>query len=70
MFKTKYTISILDSKWSVVKNNVKLLFVPRINELIYVNNQYYKVLNVIHMLNKNQDIFVVVDPIDNQEVIE
>ena len=70
MFKTKYSISILDSKWSVVKNNVKLLFVPRINELIYVNNQYYKVLNVIHMLNKNQDIFVVVDPIDNQEVIE
>lgn len=70
MFKTKYTISILDSKWSVIKNNVKLLFIPRTNELIYLNNQYYQVINVIHMLNKNQDIFVIVDPIDNQGVIE
>jgi hypothetical protein len=70
MFKTKYTISILDSKWSVIKNNAKLLFVPRINELIYMNNQYYKVLNVIHMLNKKHDIFIIVDVASNQEVIE
>ena len=29
MFKTKYTVSLLDSKWNVVKNNVKLYLLPR-----------------------------------------
>ena len=61
MFRTKYTVSILNSKWEPLKRNLKLSVIPRCDELIYMDEQYFTVLKVIHMLNEKQDIFVVID---------
>ncbi len=66
MFNTKYTVSILDSKWQVMKRNLKLKVIPRKEEFIYLNNQYYEVLNIVHMLNTKQDIFVIVNEFSPQ----
>jgi hypothetical protein len=78
MFKTKYNVTFLDSKWNVVKNNVKLFVVPRQNEYIYLDNKYVSVLNVVHSIDVKHSIFVIIEELptqpqnillpDNQEV--
>lgn len=76
MFKPKYTISILDSKWQPIKRNLKLSIIPRMNEYIFLNDQYHKVINVVHTFNKTQDVFLIIEEIvqeisvDNQQVTE
>ncbi len=66
MFNTKYTVSILNSQWKPIKRNLKLEVIPRRDEYIYLFNQYYEVLNVVHMLNEKQDIFVIINELSNQ----
>lgn len=66
MFSTKYKVTILDSKWSVVKNNIKLLVVPRQGEYIYLDNKYVKVINVVHSIDIKHTIFIVVEDILDQ----
>jgi len=61
MNEIKYTVSILDSKWQPIKRNVEMIIIPRRDEYVYMNDQYYEVLNVVHMLNEKQDIFVIVN---------
>ena len=70
MFKRKYTVSLLDSKWVVLKRDVKLSVIPRRDEYLYFDNQYYEVLNVIHMLNNKQDIFVIINGIQNKNLVK
>ncbi len=38
-----------------------MIIIPRRDEYVYMNEQYYEVLNVVHMLNEKQDIFVIVN---------
>lgn len=61
MFKTKYTVSILNSKWEPIKIKLKLQVIPRRDEYIYLNGQYYQVLNVVHQFNTKQEIFIVIN---------
>ena len=61
MNELKYTVSILNSKWVPIKRNVEMIIIPRRDEYLYIDKQYYEVLNVVHMLNEKQDIFVIVD---------
>jgi hypothetical protein len=61
MFKQKYTITILNVKWEPIKTNIKLSIIPRRDEFIYLDNQYYEVLNVIHTLNERQGIFLIIN---------
>jgi hypothetical protein len=70
MFKRKYTVSLLDSKWVVLKRDVKLSVIPRRDEYLYFDNQYYEVLNVVHMLNNKQDIFVIINGIQNKNLVK
>lgn len=60
-FSKKYTITFLNSKWEIVKSNIKLKSVPQRDEYIYMDNRYYDVLNVVHSINKNHEIFVVIE---------
>ena len=71
MFKRKYSVSILDEKWSVLISDVRLNFIPRENELIYIdeNKKYFIVLNVIHYLNKKQGIFLIVKEFSNEFIV-
>ena len=66
MFKRKYTVTLLNSKWEVVKRNVNFTFIPRKDEYVYLDEQYYEVVNVVHMLNKKQDIFVIINEVENK----
>ena len=61
MFKKKYTISILDSKWVPIKRNVKMEVVPRRDEYIWFDEKYYIVLNVVHSITDKLEVFVVVE---------
>lgn len=61
MFKRKYTTTIINSKWDVIKNNIKLDVIPRQYEYIYLDDKYYEVIKVIHKLESKQNIFIVID---------
>jgi hypothetical protein len=65
MFKRKYTVTLLNSKWEIVKRNVDFIIIPRKDEYIFFEEKYYEVINVIHMLNKKQDIFVIINELQN-----
>lgn len=63
MFKKKYSVSMLDSKWNVIKSNIKLEVIPRADEYIWDVDIYYRVLNVIHSTNNKQGVYIIVEPI-------
>jgi len=61
MFKSKYKVILIDSKWSVVKNNIKLSVLPRRDEYVFFDGLYYLVLNVVHVLDGKQGVFVIIN---------
>jgi hypothetical protein len=48
MFKTK--ISIVDEKWELI-HEYKARLKPAVDEFIFVNLRYYKVLAVVHSID-------------------
>ena len=62
-FFKKRSITLLDEKWNVIKPNIKVKYIPRCGELIYMEDitLYYEVINVIHYINNNEGIFIVRD---------
>lgn len=66
MFNTKYTVSILDVKWNPIKRNLILKVIPRKDEFLFFDNKYHQVLAVVHVFNEKQDIFLVVNELENQ----
>lgn len=60
MFSKKYTVTLLNSKWEIVKSNVKLILIPKKDEYIFMDNKYYDVLNVIHTIGKEHKILIIV----------
>jgi hypothetical protein len=67
MFKSKYNVCLLDSKWNVVKKSVKLYSVPRRDEYIFFDGLYYEVLNVVHDINKKHLLYVIINEIPHQD---
>jgi hypothetical protein len=67
MFK-KYNISLMDNKWEMIIQTLKVKHIPRSGELIYLNSQeqYYKVINVIHNITKKHEIFIIVEIFDKK----
>ena len=63
MWKKKRTITLINTKWEIIKPNIKVKYIPRWKELIYLEeaDQYYQVVNVIYYLNNNEGVWVVVD---------
>jgi len=70
MFKTKYKTTLLDSKWSVIKNGVIFKVIPRKYEYIYYNDMYYQVLNVVHNLTVKHEILIIVEEFSQKKVLE
>lgn len=62
MFTKKYKISLIDSKWNPITRSLKIEFLPRANELIYYNEQYYNIVNVIHDFSREQSLVLIVEP--------
>lgn len=61
MFKRKYKVSMLDSKWNPIKRNIKLSVIPKSDEYIWDDTKYYRVINIVHSIAKNYEIFVIVE---------
>lgn len=68
MFKKKYKIVILDSKWKILENNLKLDVIPRQKEYIWSGTKYYQVLNVVHNIKEPRIVSIIVDIIENIEI--
>lgn len=62
----KYSVSILDQKWEPIRKVIRVQHIPRQGELIYLDDlqAYYRVLNVVHYLNRKQGIFIIVEKLD------
>lgn len=65
MFIHKYTASLLDSKWVPIKRNLKFIIIPRLDEHILLEGQYYQVISIIHVINPI-DIFIIVNKVDTK----
>ena len=61
MFRIKYNVSLLNSKWEVLKTSVKLINIPRKDEFIYMDDVYYKVVNVVHSIGGKHGIVIIID---------
>ena len=61
MFITKYKVTLINSKWEVVKNKVKLYVLPRRDEYVFFDDSYFLVLNVVHVLDGEQGIFIIIN---------
>lgn len=65
MFKKKYKVSLLDSKWHPIKRNLEMSFIPRKDEYLWVDSKYFIVLNVVHSIDTKQEVFIVVEEQEN-----
>jgi hypothetical protein len=67
MFK-KYNVSLMNEKWEMIIQTLKVKHIPRNSELIYLDNQeqYYKVINVIHNMTNKHEIFIIVEIFDKK----
>lgn len=61
MFNKKYKVNFLNEKWVPIKLNVKLSFIPRTHELVYINSKYYRVANVIHNIDKKSEVYIIIE---------
>lgn len=61
MFKKKNNIRFIDVNWKILKNDVQMNVIPKKNELLFFNDIYYEVVNVIYDISKieKQQVIVV-----------
>jgi hypothetical protein len=59
----KIYVTLINEKWEIVNHKLYVKTTPRIGEFIYMtkDEQYYKVLNVIHNITNKHEIFVVIE---------
>jgi hypothetical protein len=59
----RHSVSILDEKWNVIKENVKIKHIPRTHELIFLEetNKYYRVVNIIYNFQGGQGIYIIIE---------
>lgn len=69
IFKSKYTVVILNSKWEILEKNLKLIKLPRQKEYIWSGTKYYQVVYVVHNITSKHQISLIVEDIQNVEVI-
>lgn len=69
MFNSKYNITLLDSKWNLIKNDVKITSIPRKGEFIYLIDRYYNVINIVHNINKKYNTIVIIEELNKENDI-
>lgn len=60
-FKSKHIVTLLDEKWQTIKSDVKLLAIPKQDELMYIEEfkKYYRIMYVIHHLHPKHNVVLV-----------
>lgn len=62
----KYSVSILNREWKVLENVLRIKHIPRSGEVLFYRGEYYRVINIVHYLNRKQGIFIIVDKLDGK----
>ena len=70
MFSRKYNITLIDSKWNLIKNSIKFIAIPRRDEFIYLIDRYYQVINVVHNIDKKHNVIVIIEELNQQKNVE
>lgn len=72
MIRRKYSVTILDEKWSHLRSDIRVAIIPRKDELIYLEEfkKYFNVIRVIHYLNKKHGIFLIVSEFIESKPLE
>lgn len=70
MFDKKYTLTLLNSKWEVLKKNLPITFIPKKDEFIWIDEQYYEVVTIIHSINTVQSVYIVVNELSSKPFIK
>lgn len=62
--KSKTRVVISNEKFGIIKDNVKLDYIPKEGEFIFFDkeSQYWVVFKVIHNISKKNTIWIVVIP--------
>jgi hypothetical protein len=62
MFTRKFDVTILNENWHPLINNLKLVTIPKKDDFMYFDtlSKYYKIINVIHQINKKHNILLIV----------
>jgi hypothetical protein len=67
-FVKKNKVTILNQKWEILNPSISFEFIPRINELIFIDdlNQYFRVVNIIYKMGllkskKLESIFLIIE---------
>ena len=70
MFSKKYTVTLLNSKWEVLKRNLPIKFIPKKDEFIWTDGQYYEVVNIVHSIDKSQTVYIIVNELSSKPYIK
>jgi len=70
MFIKKNKITFLNEKWELIEENIKINVIPRIYEIIYLNNTYYRVVNVVHNIKSTQYIYVIIEKYTDDDIFK
>lgn len=65
-FRKKVKYTLLNKEWEVKFNNVEFKSQPRENELLFIEKEYYRVLNVIHESDLKKNIIIVIELFGNK----
>jgi len=66
MFKQKIIVTIIDTKWKIIKNRLVLNALPSANEYLYFDNLYHQVINIVHSVDEKHGIFVIINTATHQ----
>jgi len=70
LFSKRYGVTIIDKNWNVIHPNMKLKYVPRTGEQLFLfDKDYYKVISLVHNINEKHGIFVCVELITKDEYV-
>lgn len=70
MFKKSKKVTFLNEKWEVIIEDFKVINIPRIYEIIYLDNidEYFRVVNVIHDISGKHEIFIIMEKYSDEDI--
>jgi hypothetical protein len=65
MFRKKVKIRFIDTNWVIIKDNFFMKTTPRKDELVYINDTYYEIVNILHDISgKDESTFAFIKKLE------
>jgi hypothetical protein len=67
--KSKYKLTFLDEKWTVLFKDLKFFSVPKKGELLFFESiqKYYSVIEIINQYDNKQTILLIIKEFENSK---